>query len=777
MKSQRPRDKRWILRSAALLLGTLAAAGFGQAQSLPAPPSSPALVINYEYDAQGNPTKTVLAPGVAGFDFGTSSSYDRLNRRKDATDARSGVTSFGYNGREDLTSVTDPRSLATQYPRNGLGDATQLISPDTGTAGMTYNALGNVLTRTDSRGVLATYGYDPLNRLTSVVFSKSGSPSRGFSYTYDQTGTGFANGIGRLTSTTAPEISTQYAYDPQGRITIAVQRVNAASGANSSQLTHTVSYAYDTSGRVVQITYPSGRVVEFTYVDGQLTALGLKANAGASAVNLINQIQWEPFGGMRSWQWQLNSGTLLNQRYYDSSGRLVRYRLGNVIRDISYDAADRISAYIHYDATTAAAQPSLDQSFGYDQLGRLTAIATSSTSWSVGYDANGNRSSVTQGATTRTYSTATTSNRLNALTNPALSFGYDPAGNILTGSSAGNVYTATYGLENRLATMKVGNTTTTYAYNAMGQRGRKYGKQASSTVIFAYDQQGHLLGEYTNTGAAIREYVWLGDEPVAVFTPNVSGSPDVYYVHSDHLGAPRLVTDKNNAIRWRWLAEPFGTTAPETNPQGLGAFTYNLRLPGQYADAETGLYYNYFRDYDSSLGRYTQSDPIGLAGGINTYAYVGGNPISYVDPLGLYTEVIVWQATNHWGSQFGHVSTNINGRNYSFGPGGWDRTYPTAAGYAARQQSFRSGSGTVLGLSNAQEAALEQCMKGAGGAYSSTSNNCGTSIQSCLAKVGVNIGNSMMPFDISRALAGSPASIGQTFYSGPSEFAPLPTVP
>ena len=82
------------------------------------------------------------------------------------------------------------------------------------------------------------------------------------------------------------------------------------------------------------------------------------------------------------------------------------------------------------------------------------------------------------------------------------------------------------------------------------------------------------------------------------------------------------------------MAEPFGTTAPETDPSGLGYFTQNLRFPGQYADRETGLSCNYFRDYDGSRGGYVQSDPIGLQGGINTYAYVESAPTMYSDPSG-----------------------------------------------------------------------------------------------------------------------------------------------
>ena len=87
---------------------------------------------------------------------------------------------------------------------------------------------------------------------------------------------------------------------------------------------------------------------------------------------------------------------------------------------------------------------------------------------------------------------------------------------------------------------------------------------------------------------------------------------------------------------WRWdQQEPFGINVPDENPSGLGAFEFPLRFPGQYADKESGLHYNYFRDYDPSLGIYKQSDPIGLAGGLNTYAYVEADPLRDTDPRGL----------------------------------------------------------------------------------------------------------------------------------------------
>jgi len=156
-------------------------------------------------------------------------------------------------------------------------------------------------------------------------------------------------------------------------------------------------------------------------------------------------------------------------------------------------------------------------------------------------------------------------------------------------------------------------------------------------TYYTYDQQGQLLGEYALVAGqltALMEYAWLEGVPVAAIRPTAGGAHEVFYIHSDHLGAPRVAVDTQGRVRWRWMAEPFGATAAETNPSGLGELNVTLRLPGQQADGFVGLHYNVFRDYDPTTGRYVQSDPIGLNGGINTYSYVNGNPLRYSDPTG-----------------------------------------------------------------------------------------------------------------------------------------------
>ena len=149
---------------------------------------------------------------------------------------------------------------------------------------------------------------------------------------------------------------------------------------------------------------------------------------------------------------------------------------------------------------------------------------------------------------------------------------------------------------------------------------------------YTYSWSNVVKGSYSVTAKATDN---LGTATAsAAVTVTVTGKPvQAYYIYADHLNTPRQVADQNNQVVWQWNQnDPFGNNVPIAN----NGFEYNLRLPGQYFDKETSLHYNTFRDYDPGTGRYVQSDPIGLDGGINTYSYVNGNPLTYTDPLGLF---------------------------------------------------------------------------------------------------------------------------------------------
>ncbi|PTA74193.1 hypothetical protein C9414_19985, partial [Bacillus sp. Nf3] len=151
-------------------------------------------------------------------------------------------------------------------------------------------------------------------------------------------------------------------------------------------------------------------------------------------------------------------------------------------------------------------------------------------------------------------------------------------------------------------------------------------------------------GDYDASGLALQQAVWLDDLPVGLVAGPSAAVNRLHYVQPDHLGTPRAVIDPVRDVAvWTWdiASEAFGNSAPNEDPDlDTSRFVLDMRFPGQRLDVASGLNYNLHRDYDASIGRYIQGDPIGLAGDISLYAYALNSPLLKSDPLGLATYMI-----------------------------------------------------------------------------------------------------------------------------------------
>lgn len=565
---------------------------------------------SYGYDENGNRTSAADA-----LNHSTLSAFDALDRLVSSTDALNAITGFGYDAEGNLATVTDPRNLATSYEYDGLGCLRRLTSPDTEVTLFSCDKAGNVASKTDARSVTVTYGHDAINRRTSAVYS--GAPAETALYGYDATANGNL-GIGRLTAAQNDGADVALKYDARGQVIVDARVIG---GVNYS-----TGYAYDAAGRLATLTYPGGRTVTYARnAAGDITGVSTTA-PGGSPETVATAITWEPFGPLAT----LTHGNGVTElRSYDADGYLTNIAVGSLFsRSYARDAAGRITGITDSD-------PLRSETYGYDNADRLTAADGPYGSRDYGYDAVGNRTSQDEDGNASSYSYGSTSNRLYQITgSDAAALDYDAAGNT---TEKGDV-TFAYNAANRLASVTVpglsGPETTTFAYTALGERVLKDGPLGATH--FHYDRAGHLIAETSATGAVLREYLWLGDTPIALVAIRNAGTvPELFAVHTDHLDTALALTDSTQAVVWRYQREPFGQLVAGSN-----TVRWPLRFPGQYEDQETGLFYNYFRDYDPSVGRYVESDPIGLGGGVNTYGYVEGQPIGQIDPSGLLGSVI-----------------------------------------------------------------------------------------------------------------------------------------
>jgi RHS repeat-associated protein len=535
-----------------------------------------------------------------------------------------------YDTRDNPIAVIDPKGLTTSYTYNGFDQVTRLVSPDTGITDNAYDQAGNLTARTDARGVTRVLTYDALNRLTSVSLP---SPTQSLGFSYD---TPTADclpaesfGTGRISQFTDESGSTRFCYDRRGFL---VRKVQGVAGGS----TLTLSPTYNAAGRLIALTYPSGAIV--TYLrdgNGQISRVDAIPSPGASQVPLVSAASYLPFGPLKS----LTFGTstrVLTKAYDKNYGvDIVSDSVtGGLSEDFTLDAVGNPTGLVERITSSS----SVTRSFVYDGLDRMTTQKNgNSTVEAFKYDATGDRTSKSSSGVATAYSYSTVSHRLSST--GSISRAYDSAGNtsaIGSGVSAPNM---TYDDNGRLRDYKVGSAIkASYRYNAKGERvWRIDPANGANNRQYFYDEAGRLLGEYDSTGARIQEYVWLDDTLVAVLS--VHDGSAYQFVETDYLGSPRAVIHPTkNTIIWRWDVNntAFGEHSPNADPDANAlTYTLNLRFPGQMYDSASGLNYNYFRDYEPATGRYLESDPIGLSGGLSTYAYSGASPLASVDPQGL----------------------------------------------------------------------------------------------------------------------------------------------
>ncbi|MES2670258.1 MAG: RHS repeat-associated core domain-containing protein [Pseudomonadota bacterium] len=589
--------------------------------------------LDYAYDNEGNVSGTEDALGRD-----TSNVYDPLGRLKsaiaDAGGADESITGFTYDALDRLKIVEDPNGLDTLYDYNAFGERTQVISPDTGTSNFTHDKAGNLATSVDDNGMDVIY--DNGNRLTSVDYEGTDLDE---SYSYDvaeadcEAGETFLQG--RLAKVEDGSGSTTWCYNRFGDLVRKVQRGNYK--------TFVLRWVYQSNGQLASMVYPDGTFLYYNYdLQGRVLSI-IRSPDNNFDETVLSSVQYAPFGPVQSW-------TFGNGLQHRRSVNLD-YRPGFIEDGPEGTPGPGLNLGYEFDAVgnlqtlNAADQFTVKRQYTHDRQDRLTKVEGASLVdlQTYVYDDTGNRTSFNDG-TVQAYAYTSGTHHLASVA--SVPRAYDDVGNLETiGSPATRTFT--YNAANRMDSATSGGTTATYRYNAMGQRVRK---TVSSTDRYSvHDEAGRWIGDYDHSGNAIQQVVWLGDLPVSLLVDSGWGQKS-YYIEADALGTPRVVIDPSRGlvgagtVVWRWdmEGEAFGAGLPNQDPDGDSTnFVFDMRFSGQRYDAHTGFNYNYFRDYDPSVGRYVQSDPIGLDGGISTYSYVGGNPLESVDPFGLRKVILV----------------------------------------------------------------------------------------------------------------------------------------
>jgi len=571
---------------------------------------------------------------------------------------------------DSLAEVIDGKGQSTTYLPDQFGRQTVLTSPNQkgGQVQFAYDARGNLLQKSDLY-VTVIYTYDGLNRaLTMNATNAADSSSLSYTYRYDESGA-----AGQLTTVVEPDRTVQFGYDLIGRRTTEAIHENGVSAALVTQ------WVYATDGAVTDIIYASGLHVQMVRDPATRGVTRLVNVADGSAyASAVTRLPGGPVTGLT-----FGNGLTLSQAFN------LRYEPQSV-------ASGPLA--LGYTMTPAgdvgsATEAGVARNFGYDFLGRLTGAP----SWlSYAYDNNGNRTSETVAGAVGSYQFTAdlVTKRLTSGNMTQYGYGYDYQANVsgvaVFDSTGTKVTAATCLLHDALGRMvlagpvsskylspsyfngnitctqsgQVSKATAKFKYDS---RGRRIARWLASTGQWTYivsDAAGNPLSELvmparsSGTWTKVRDYVWLEGRPIAqIEYPGPSGNSQGYnyYVHVDHIGLPRYLTNSAKQTVWSTTERPYGDVVEmtSTDPVSGRVVQTNLRLPGQHDERLLGSlglqgpYYNWNRWYLPGTGRYLEMDPLALQGVLDVkgglsggapewFAYAHGNPLSYTDSKGLY---------------------------------------------------------------------------------------------------------------------------------------------
>ncbi len=598
-------------------------------------------------------------------------------------------TKYTYDTVGNLTTVAQRKGTAgTLQTRTFVYDSLKRLlsanNPESGTITYTYDNNSNLVTKTDALGRVGTYGYDMLNRNTSIVYTNDPSGTLPVTRSFDLA----TNGKGRLyqsqTTGANGSLTTIDSYDALGAPTQQRQQFYVSGTWSQS---YTILRAYNRAGGVSSQTYPSGHSVTYSYDaagrvgDKDGSNLAFRGNLGDGVTRTYAAgITYSPFGGIGTERFGADT-SLYHKLHYNIRGQLYDVKLSTVNDDQNWNRGAIVNYYSfqpygfgtsgpdnngnllvqqHWIPTDDAISGSsfMQQNYDYDALNRLIWMAeyvdgaSASGSQTLGYDRFGNRTNTSAwgiGIDNKAFTVDAANNRVGVPAGQSGTMTYNSVGNLTTDTYSGSAVTREYDGENRIVseTQSAG-LAGAYTYDASGQRVRR--TVGSTSTWHVYGMGRELLAEYAVNGAAVspqKEYGYRNGRLLVIAEPN-AGNNAVQWLVADQLGTPRIIADKTGSLagirRHDYL--PFGEelyagTGNRTITSGYGGDNVRQKFTSYERDNESGLDYAQARYYSSVQGRFTSIDPLIWFGYLkrpqswNRYSHAINNPLRYVDPDGL----------------------------------------------------------------------------------------------------------------------------------------------